>query len=158
MIIRVGVFLCQFVYTHCIAHQSASYKCWTFTLLQPTRLSAVPGNQMLPPRPLNFITESLLTKLNRVTSSHRSGKPPISCGLAHLSVLIEGQWNNHLNQPICKINMWCLFEWQELLNFTGIISKSLTHICLSLISLTKKKQFDSTSISSWLLLVWLMHF
>lgn len=60
------------VRTHCIAHPSASYKCWTFAF-KPTRLpSAVPGNQILPPRPLGFITESLFAELNRVTASHRS--------------------------------------------------------------------------------------
>ena len=50
------------------------YKSWTFSLLQPVRpLSA--ENQMLPPRPQDFITESLFAKCNQVTSSHRSGKP-----------------------------------------------------------------------------------
>lgn len=44
-------------------------------LQQPVRLpSAPPGNQIQPPRPLGFITESLFAKLNPVTSSHRSGK------------------------------------------------------------------------------------
>lgn len=53
-----------------------------FTLPQPTRLpSAVPENQILPPRPLGFITESLFTELNRITSSHRSRKLPITRGL-----------------------------------------------------------------------------
>lgn len=60
---------------------------------QPTSLtSAAPGNQILPPSPLGFITESLFTELNWVTSSHISWKPPITSGFSHLSVLIEGRW------------------------------------------------------------------
>lgn len=89
--VNIKVFFFAHTHTHCIAHLSVSYKCWTFTLLQPTRLpSAGPGNQILPPRPFRFITESFLAQLNWVTSSHRSRKPPIARGFTHLSVLKEG--------------------------------------------------------------------
>lgn len=59
----------------------------TFTLPQPARLpSAAPGNQILPPRPLGFITESLFAELNRVTSSHGGGEPPITRGVLPVSL------------------------------------------------------------------------
>lgn len=117
----------------------ASLICLLLTIVEPVlssnpaRLpSAAPGNPTLPPRPLGFITESLLCKLNRAPSSHRGRKPPITGRLSTVPVCV---YRANGNDQLSSAGLWTRSIFNVYLNgekfcFSNgtIVSKPPTHV------------------------------
>lgn len=155
----VSLLVTTSVHTHCIAHPSASYKCWTFSFPQPTRLPSAWKSDTAS-KAFRFYywitlsrTQSSHLLPQRREASHHSWVRPSKCAYRGPLEIISWAQSAHWR------DQYIMFVWMAgnfVFHRDHLKQTSLPLLLEYSLLISEEKLFDS--VNSRVFLLWLMRF